>query len=44
MAGGRIYINLYDPASRGLTTNCVEQPDYGSGDPATLALPAAPCS
>jgi uncharacterized membrane protein len=44
MAGGRIYINLYDPVSRALTTNCVQQPVYGTGDAAALTLPAAPCS
>jgi len=44
MAGSRIYINLYDPASRGLSDNCVQQPDYAAGDPVTLILPAAPCS
>jgi hypothetical protein len=44
IAGSRIYINLYDPTSHGMTINCVQQTDYASGEPATLTLPAAPCS
>jgi 4-amino-4-deoxy-L-arabinose transferase-like glycosyltransferase len=44
MAGNRIYINLYSPPSHGLTTNCVQQPDYVPGEPGTLILPTAPCS
>jgi uncharacterized membrane protein len=44
MAGDRIYINLFDPVNRGVTANCVQQPQYGGGGPASLVLPQAPCS
>jgi hypothetical protein len=44
MAGNRIYINLFDPMSHGVTTNCVAEPDYGNGEPSSLSLPSAPCS
>lgn len=44
MAGNRIYINLFDPMSHGVTTNCVAEPDYGNGGSTNLDLPAAPCS
>lgn len=44
MAGSRIYINLFDPMSHGVTMNCIAEPNYGNGLPATLNLPTAPCN
>jgi len=41
MAGGRIYITLFDQSSHGVSTNCVIQPSTSS-PPA--GPPAAPCS
>jgi uncharacterized membrane protein len=39
MAGGRIYINMFDPASLALSTNCVVPP---TTEPVT-SLPNSPC-
>jgi hypothetical protein len=39
MAGSRIYINMFDPASLGLSTNCVVPP---TTEPVT-SLPNSPC-
>jgi len=41
MAGGRIYITLFDQSSHGVSTNCVMQPVISSPN---SALPPAPCS
>jgi len=41
MAGGRIYITLFDQSSHGISTNCVVQPAISSSP---APVPAAPCS
>jgi uncharacterized membrane protein len=43
MAGGRIYITLFDQSSHGISTNCVVQPSTSSPS-AQTGVPGAPCS
>ncbi len=43
MAGGRIYITLFDQSSHGVSTNCVPQPSTSS-PPVQTGVPSAPCS